>query len=909
MTYGDFSPSNDPEDPAFHCTPGHIPIFPVRFSLLPYENLRAPQKPTGIGTPGNYIVRTLRRGFVYIYIEQPEDRAASTSPDGTWYVFRHSTGSEDANSDVTPANAQVDDRGSGQFVKYEWPDPYGAGEWTYSSESSRDCWVPKWASKIWIAFSEYRWPPAFFRKGHDAAFRAQLMAPVNLRGTNDWAAFVGDADKLVEEFKPAGSQQQPLKARLGLSQTGFQGGASWNPAITPQNEKCVAIVAVHDVMGDIEEMSYRLQLLDDHQKNFTGAYAYPLTIGKLCSQLEPNIPKRDGRFERLFNSPALGPNWKFDYHGLYDQQQTMLRFMDDCTAGLCVQMQDQGPQMLGTHLTLAAAEAMTAAGGKSRDRSKDNEAILASEYFSVLFGRACAAFNLTHAGASVLRRAFGNRKVKVPEGTPEIKDKVEKFAGIWGGLKEVAYDQIRKSQYSFQIAFEAVAVQLAHELVGGNQQIAHWQDALEAGFRQGPNARLAFGTVRLSLDEAGRFVQGIGGPYSSSRVAGQLVMGEIPEVITRMFVNAGPTADIPYIRTSTTWSLVGGVTAERRIAMADLPHNALAVFVSSWALFSTASAYKKAGTMIAQGKFTAFTSSQGFQLAAATASVTEALANSYKAFGKTSHTASQISAEALETLYNSRVLRGATPLVRMSQPATVLGRRLAFGATALPYVAAIFGTVASIGGIVRGMERDDDAEIWGNAVMLIGGLLMIPGLGWAAAGIGAVILAVGFLISLNSYDALEDIVRLSFWGSSKEYWDRARPGFRDQIDIAKDLPDPYKSHFEEEMARFGELTWAPMIFDPVPGDRKIMVRSTAIRELGVAEIEVKVTHKVLNARGVFYMPRTLTSSKQRIGTSDSMWVTFAEPHPMGLKGIEVEVSLRGPRSGFEHTSKKEFETP
>ncbi|MBA4491335.1 toxin VasX [Paracoccus sp. S1E-3] len=903
MTYGDFSPSNDPEDPAFHCTPDRIPIFPVRFSLLPYENLRAPQKPTAIGTPGNYILRTLRRGFVYIYIEQPEERASSTSSDGLWYVFRYSTGSEDANSDVTPANAQVDDRGSGQFVKYEWTNPYGDGEWTYSNETSRDCWVPKWASKIWVAFSEYRWPPAFFRKGHDAGFRAQLMAPVNLRGTNDWAAFAGDAEKLVEEFKPLGSQPQPLKARLGLSQTGFRGGASWNPAITPRNEKCVALVAVHDVMGDIEEMSYRLQLLDDHQKNFTATYAYPLTVGKLCTQLEPNIPKRDGRFERLFNSPALGPDWKTTYRGLYDQQQTMLRFMDDCTAGLCVQMVDQGSQMLGTHLTLAAAEAMSEAKGD------DARKAMAAEYYSVMFGRACAAFNLTHVGASVLRRALGNKTVKIPEGAPEIKDKLEKFAAIWGGLKEVAYDQIRKSQYSFQIAFEAVAVQLAHELAGGNQRIANWQDALEAGFRQGPNSRLAFGTVRLSLDEAARFVQGIGGPYSSSRVAGQLVTGEIPEVITRMFVNAGPSADIPYIRTSTTWSLVGGITAERRIAMADLPHNALAVFVSSWALFSTATGYKKAGTMIAQGKFTAFTSSQGFQLAAATASVTEALTNSYKAFGKTSHTASQISAEALETLYNSRVLRGATPLVRMSQPATALGRRLAFGATAVPYVAAIFGTVASIGGIVRGMERDDDAEIWGNAVMLIGGLLMIPGLGWAAAGIGAVILAVGFLISLSSYDALEDIVRFGFWGSSKEYWDRARPTFYDQIEMAKDLPDPYRSHFEEEMARFAELTWAPVIFDPVPGDRKVMVRSNAIREIGVAEIEVKVTHKVPNSRGDFFIPRALPNTKQRIGTSDSMWVTFGEPHPMGLKSIEVEVSLRGPRSGFEHTAKKEFATP
>ncbi len=894
MEYGDFSPSSDPEDTAFHCTPGHIPIYPVRFSLLPYDNLRAPAKPTSIGAPGDYIVRTIRRGFVYIYIEQPEERRNASSSDGIWYVFRYSTGGEDANSDVTPAKAPVSDRGNGQFVKYEWTDNYGDGEWTYSNESSSDCWVPKWASKIWVSYSEFRWPPAFFRKGHQTAFREQMMAPVNLRSVNTWAAFVGDAVNLVEEFKPAGSQPQPLKARLELSQTGFQGGVDWNPRITDANDKCVAIVAVHDVMGDIEEMSYRLQKLDDHQKNFAASFAYPLTIGKLCSRLEPNLDKRDGWFE--FNKYALAKEWKIHYDGLAGQQRAMLRFMEDCTAGLCVQMNDRGPQMLGRHLELAATEAA----------NKDE---LAAEYYSVMLGRTLAAMNLSHCGTSVLRRALGNTTVKLPEGAPEIKDWVDKLGTMWGGLKEVAYDRIRKTQYSFQIAFEAVAVQLSNELVTGNQRIANWKDALEAGFRQGPNSRLAFGTMTMSLEQAGNFVQGVGGSYDASRLTGELVNGEIPRVISQRFINAGPTADIPYIRTSTTWTLVGGVTAEKRIAMADLPHNALAVFASSWALFSTIDGYKKAGTMIRMGKLTEFTSSQGFQTAAATASVSDALLNTYKAVGRTTHSTARISAEALETLYNSRAIRGAAPLVGVAQPASALGRRLAFGATALPYVAAIFGAVASAGGIARGVEREDDAEVWGNAAMLIGGLLLIPGLGWIAAGIGAVILAIGFLISLGSYNQLEDIVRFSFWGSSDDYWGRDRPLTSSAIDWTRDLPEPYKGYFEEELARFGELTWAPVITNPTAGDRQVLVQSSAISELGVAGVEVKVTHQVLSMRGDFYMPRSLPSRKQRIGATDTMLVIMDPPHPNGGRNVEVEVSVRGPRSGFEHSSKASFDSP
>lgn len=88
------------------------------------------------------------------------------------------------------------------------------------------------------------------------------------------------------------------------------------------------------------------------------------------------------------------------------------------------------------------------------------------------------------------------------------------------------------------------------------------------------------------------------GDYQTSQFTGSLVRGEVPQIIARRFTNAGPTADIPFIMTTSNWSLVGGVTAEKRIAMADLSQNSLAVFAASWALISTASAHKKAGTMI-----------------------------------------------------------------------------------------------------------------------------------------------------------------------------------------------------------------------------------------------------------------------------------------------------------------------
>ena len=45
MEHGDFSPNSDPENPAAPCFKDHIPIYPVRFSLLPYEHVRTRQNP------------------------------------------------------------------------------------------------------------------------------------------------------------------------------------------------------------------------------------------------------------------------------------------------------------------------------------------------------------------------------------------------------------------------------------------------------------------------------------------------------------------------------------------------------------------------------------------------------------------------------------------------------------------------------------------------------------------------------------------------------------------------------------------------------------------------------------------------------------------------------------------------
>ena len=239
-TYGDFSASQDPEDAAFHCTPGRIPILPVRFSLLPYD-LGSITKPTGIASAGDYIIRETRRGFIYIFAERAESDEDTTSRNGIWSVFRRGTTANDPNADEVPENTEYTEIGSFNFQKYEWTDNYGRGDWSFTGEVYKHCWVPSWASKVWIAYSEYRWPPSFFRDAHDPATRAKLMTPVDLRGSNQWSAFIGEARDLVEEWKPDSSRSSTLRSRLRTRANALpriclrapRAGFSWSGAAKP----------------------------------------------------------------------------------------------------------------------------------------------------------------------------------------------------------------------------------------------------------------------------------------------------------------------------------------------------------------------------------------------------------------------------------------------------------------------------------------------------------------------------------------------------------------------------------------------------------------------------------------------------------------------------------------------------
>lgn len=888
--HGNFSANADAEADAWHCTPGRIPIFPVRFSQQPFD-LRNVVPPSSISNPGSSIIRTLRQGYVYIFVESPEDARDSTARDGTWYVFRHSTASQDVNSDVAPEGTETRNAGQFMFSKYEWTDNYGRGNWTYSGERHPYCWVPRWASTIWIAYSEYRWPPIFFEKAHQQSFRSQIMQKIDLRGQNQWAAYIGEASQLVEEFKPETTRGATLKARLNLSQTGFESRQNFPINQGANSGECVAMAALFDPMGDIAEIRYRLELLNDHQTRFSSENTYALTIGAFCEQLEPLLPKRDGVLN-LFSRFALREGWQMAYQGLQGILDGMVSQTKDTVRAAKVMITNEADHQLGKHLALAYQEAE---GG-------DLDAL---EYYSVMLGRGIEALCFTAQGSGALREGLG---ADIDSPGPSLRTWLGRFRGLWSAVSKKPFELYRNRQYSFQIVFEAIGVELAQELSSGTQSIQSWEEALDAGYRRTGSEVLKVSRRPMGLEDAVNFVTGNldQTAYRSSNISGAL---NHPEGLlsTRRVINAGQTADIPFIETNTTVSFVGGIDTYRRIAMADFANAGFGLFLSTWALLETtkASVKSQAPELIEKGAFTGFAARNDFKLGVAAVGMADALNSTYSKFRVTQHSVSRISSEALTTLYEgSSANRNA--LVNISKPAQgAIGRSVGFW---LPRVSVAAGAVVASAGVTRGIERQDTNEVVGNIAMLIGGLLLFPGLGWVAALVGGVLLFIGFLFTLGRYSKMEDVVRLSFWGWAVPYWgQQVRIDFNDQIEASRSLPGEMKEHFSEEVARFAEFGWTPEIVNLESGDGSFLVRSEAISEQGAEAVSIKVEQEMTGPHFSKHW-RTLRTAQTAIPGANTIRITLVD-QISGQRPIRVTATVTGKRTGMELKTVETLENP
>ncbi|RCK41430.1 hypothetical protein TH25_23680 [Thalassospira profundimaris] len=808
MEYGDFSANADSEETFFPCQRSSIPILPVRFSLLPYD-LEGVQEPTSIGNPGSYIIRTLRRGFVYVYVENPQetDDASDRKGPGAWYVFRYDTKGQDINGDFVPSDTDSYHRADYSFTKYEWTDNYGADTWKYDSSTpaSKTIWVPKWASKVWLAYSEYRWPPSFFRQGHQESFRQQIMQPVNLRGQNQWAAYIGRAEELVEEYKPTPLRTDPtLAARLSLSQTKFA------TATPPQiSDECAIVAALHDPLGDILEMQFRYAAKIEHKQNFANANVYPLTIGRFCEAVKDQVPKRDEWYQ--FQDPAFADGWEVSYQNLKSIIDAIDNTLDELVTAINLSIGNENDHHLGKHLTLGF------------EQQNDPDAV---GYASLLLGRALAGLGATAKGHIAIRKGLGGAE-DIPDADQNSGSSLNKplrlFMKAWSGFSPGVFERIRNWQFSFDITLEAIALEVAAEraVLEGDE----FRNAVSNAYRRSSTGTIMLTKRTVSYVDAVKFLQGA---FDDAQVedllagispTGQLHMSALD---TRM-----PTVDIPAVEMNGKLELVGGLRADRTIRSIETGTAGIGVLLGAWALVETATAHKKANELFEKGAMTGFLTSKEFTLTATAIGVADASLGLASKTMKMVAPAQQITQDALEVLYKKAIPQGADDLIYAPRLASAsgIGRVVT---TWLPRVSICLGLVMSVGGIYRGVERDDPAEIIGNSAMLIGTVLMLfPATAW----LGAVVLLVGLGVTFLAYSDIEDVVRKCFWGSHAPYWElQVRPSPQELIEETRNLPGPWKQHLEEEIHWFEDLLWTMTIENKTADDGMFVIESPAFTE-------------------------------------------------------------------------------
>ncbi|WP_417843241.1 toxin VasX [Thalassospira sp.] len=823
MEYGDFSANADSEETFFPCQRGMIPILPVRFSLLPYD-LDSVQEPISIGNPGSYIIRTLRRGFVYVYVENPQetDDATDRNGPGVWHVYRFETKGQDVNSDFVPSGTDNYNRADFSFNKYKWSDAYGAEDWKYDETVAAQKFIEvrKSSSKVWLAYSEYRWPSKFFQKAHQESFRKQIMQPVNLRGQNQWAAYIGKAEELVEEYKPAPLMANPLLLkRLNLSQVKFA------PSIPPKiSDECGVVVALHDPLGDIREMHHRLASMIEHRSNFSTAYKYPLTIGRYCDVLKDKVDPRDGMWDSLVgNPPAFADGWDKKYNSLVSDIKEIEKTTDELVDIIQKYVTYRQNFFLGKHMELGFAE----------DNDPD-----AAGYASMLFQVGVKGLGATVRGHLALRDALKEDDLK-DDDKSELRVYLKSFLKAWGGFKVGVYDKVRRSRLAFDGVIEAFALELAAE---GSMHEDPWRRAFQNAYRRKSDGTLMVQTVRLSYDDAVKFLQGgFSDPELQDLNARIDSSGNLQVNATDTQRPRMPDVDVPAAEIDGKFTLVGGLNAERSIVAFDGASAGVGMLLGAWSLFELAKAEQEAPELFKKGEISAVLTDNKFALATTAVGI----ADSMLTFGTRMSTAygptERIAGDALSTLYKKALPQAANKLSYAPRMGMVggVGRMVS---TWLPRVSLVLGALMSFGAIVRGAEREDRAEIIGNSAMLAGTLLLaIPGANVAVAVGAALIIATGFAITLLSYSNVEDIIRKSFWGSSDSYWDYdERPEISDLIEEAKSNFSGLEGFYNEETHRFEDLFWGIDIENKEEGDGIFTVSSPAFKEDDPGDVSIKL---------------------------------------------------------------------
>ncbi|WP_395343127.1 toxin VasX [Ningiella sp. W23] len=817
----EYSETQDVEETTAHCDATIIPIFPLRFALTGtalIDMLSAsstPTTPQNISAMPNHELLRIRQGYFYVY-------------DGNVFqIFWFNTSIADENGSIYRDDTEKGGTLAYSFTKYHFEDGTPQGEWTLlENEMYPYAFAPKDTPKVWVAYSEERWPNQFFGEiPDDTTLRDLVMTEVDLTSrSGPFCAPISELASRVNTFTTGEIEYSEVDYTLenAIRHTAVE-IEDVSKVVTCNNtrEKGV-LVAVHDPVGELQDL---LGLMSVHAMtltNFAEEHQYPLMMGRAVKNYatsgEVGTKTVNWLWEGWGNTGELSRQFDTKYTELLTEMERLENTQKRLTQHWMNIYTQTG---VGTASAIFdACTIITNRYSLARNPIDHSDALA---YMLTIQARAMAVSAMSSCVAKALSALFTE---VVTDATPSGSDNAIRYVKLAVDLSKEAVSLRQKLHPQFNGALNAMFTVYGTQIVeaGVNSPGSSTHTLLREIFARQPvsfhdasELQNVFSDMMQNVGwdnaDIDFTVHTAGNNVSATMLLSEAADGQVGVIEFRAQVDLTLEPErLAHARTANNFEF--GTNGFGLVAAGLSLHQTIA----NWN--NTPQAYSAIG-QFAQNPVT--------QLIAGFAGAYEAsIGLASAAIGRSNGAATQTVLRRVfgnnARLVNAAAANGGSSIVRISP-----GAIKTLNATAK--AAGVVGVVMSGFMAVEGYQRGDKAMMLGNGLMAAGGLVLLFVATGPLAVIAVVAIIIGLVVSFFSLNDVQLWVQHGFWGTSGEYWRIKRyDSIDDQINAAKILANPsdsqyqsIKDEFELELAEYIDINASLTVTDLQANDGKVEV--------------------------------------------------------------------------------------
>lgn len=889
------------------CDEAIIPIFPLRYALS-IDILRQLADtiytklliyPTSIEDhPGQELLR-IRQGYIFIYAEN--HRGQGSEPRQIWQAFRYETDGQDENSSVPRGDTQLQSKHAGgyNFVKYHWKDGTASGDWVIlpNERSYPYAFVSNQATTIWVGYSEFRWPAAFFEKAEaDVEFRERLMAKVEVQSrSGTHAAPLSQLEELAPIFRGPASKKPPLDIPIenALRHTAIETEQASKIVNCRNSREKGIVVALTDPIGEHLDVGRLISIHATTRAAYFAENQYPVLIGRAVENL---VAKGQVKTVSAWPSWLVSVPTSPDYKKHFDTINDTLKLLDkqeekliEWFRGMLVR------KWSGTvYDHLLVGHSFTS---QMKPGSMGYQDCLA---FTLLtLQRTFSLVNGSQLGSEMILNFIENG----PQKDKDIGEVVDLTQKILDLVAKVVDGSIKTFHKAFLPALEITFTVIGKEIALAGTRYLRPSGAYtitQVMFHQN------VGTVRTTDEISNAFQRMLNAEGFTNAPNPNAVVPRSSGEVVSVYSPLSPHVD----------SHIGLITFESRIdfmatqeslerfnrkARFERVGQGVGMLAAFLSLYTTLQ--NKNGGSYSKSDIGRFVDEPVVKLIAGFSDAYSAAAGIAQAQVVTNSAATQ---NALEIIFkrSKELTRAVNVSVASAGRATrflqVSGR-----------LAGIAGVMMSVGLAIEGAKRGDQAMLVGNGLMGLGAAALLFGALGPLAAIAVVAIVLGFVISLASLNEIELWVNFGFYGQSREYWGESRRSLSSNTETARVLAYEKDQNYarmskflNDELEDLVDRTSKLEIKNDVQGDRAFEIHCAIIgTPADLSKVDVSVTYE---RSWTLQFDRQASSLQKTFVSPGVVKVVPTPPDSRSWSNIDISVKVRR-RNGGRHSESTRIE--